>query len=86
MSPDPERLSSSADGPDYRGRCWVVTDGIPGLENRCLGLAEAIGAKPTVKRVRIRPFWRLLMPKLSIRPFAALDPRGDPLPSPGPIS
>lgn len=84
MSPDPERLSPSADGPGYRGRCWVVTDGIPGLENQCLGLAEAIGAKPTVKRVRIRPFWRLLMPKLWIRPFAALDPRGDPLQEPWP--
>ena len=26
--------------------CWVLTDGKPGMENQCLGLAEALGLDP----------------------------------------
>lgn len=84
MSPAHERSLPEGDDAAYRGRCWVVTDGIPGLENQCLGLAEALGARPQLKRVRIRRLWRYLMPRLWLRPFAALDPAGDPLTPPWP--
>lgn len=84
MSPTSEPAAFSPDEGGYRGRCWIVTDGIAGLENQCLGLAEAIGARPEIKRVRIRGLWRLLMPRLWMRPFAALDPRGDRLEPPWP--
>ncbi len=37
--------------------CWVVTDGKAGMESQCVGLAEALGIEPVVKRVRLRfPF------------------------------
>jgi len=41
---------------------WVVTDGKAGMESQCLGLAEALGLDPVVKRVRLRTPWRQLTP------------------------
>lgn len=64
--------------------CWVLTDGKVGMENQCLGLAEALGVAPVVKRVRVRFPWRYLTPHLWLAPFAALDPAGDRLAPPWP--
>jgi len=44
--------------------CWVVTDGKAGMENQCLGVAEALGLTPVVKRIRLRAPWRQLSPFL----------------------
>ena len=38
--------------------CWVVTDGNPGMENQCLGLAEAMGLRPRVVRLEMQKVWR----------------------------
>ncbi|HEX4158408.1 MAG TPA: mitochondrial fission ELM1 family protein [Rhizomicrobium sp.] len=46
--------------------CWIVTDGKSGMESQCLGLAEALGIDPTVKRVALRNPWRDLAPHLRI--------------------
>jgi len=40
--------------------CWVITDGKPGMENQCLGLAEAMGITPDIKRLRLPRAWREL--------------------------
>ena len=45
---------------------WVVTDGKAGMENQCVGLAEALGFAPVIKRVRLRWLWRQLTPYLRI--------------------
>jgi mitochondrial fission protein ELM1 len=42
--------------------CWVVTDGKAGMESQCIGLAEALGLRPDVKRVSMREPWRTLSP------------------------
>jgi mitochondrial fission protein ELM1 len=39
-----------------------VTDGKAGMESQCVGLAEALGLAPMVKRVRLRGPWRQLTP------------------------
>ena len=44
--------------------CWVVSDGKPGMVNQCIGLAEAMGLEPVVKRVAYRAPWRQLSPAL----------------------
>lgn len=44
--------------------CWIVTEGLVGTENQCLGLAEALGLKPVVKRIRLKSPWRQLSPWL----------------------
>ena len=64
--------------------CWVVSEGMAGTENQCLGLAEALGFKPSVKRIAVRAPWRWLPPALWLRPLAALSRRGDRLAPPWP--
>ncbi len=46
--------------------CWVLSDGRAGIENPCLGLAEALGLTPTVKRVALRSPWRQTTPYLPL--------------------
>jgi mitochondrial fission protein ELM1 len=41
----------------------VVSDGTPGMENQCVGLAAAVGLAFTVKRVTPRLPWRWLPPR-----------------------
>lgn len=64
--------------------CWVLTDGKPGMENQCLGLAEAVGASPVVKRIALRSPWRQATPYLPISLRAALKAGSDPLSPPWP--
>ncbi len=64
--------------------CWVVTDGKPGMENQCLGLAEALGLTPVVKRVSLRSPWRQLSPYLRLGNRFAAGPNGDPIRPPWP--
>ena len=44
--------------------CWVLSDGKAGMENQCVGLAEALGLDPVVKRVRLRFPWKQLSPSI----------------------
>jgi len=39
-----------------------VTDGKAGMESQCVGLAEAMGLVPVIKRVRLRTPWHELTP------------------------
>lgn len=65
---------------------WVLSDGKPGMENQCLGLAEALGRlgadDAIVKRIRPRFPWSVLPPHLWVAPLAGLD--GDVLVPPWP--
>lgn len=64
--------------------CWVVSDGKAGMENQCVGLAEAVGLSFTVKRIVVRPPWRWLLPGMWPDPLRAISRRGDPLTPPWP--
>ncbi len=64
--------------------CWVVSEGMAGTENQCLGLAEALGFRPAIKRIRVRAPWRWLPPKAWWHPLAALSHAGDRLAPPWP--
>ncbi len=64
--------------------CWILTDGKTGMEIQCLGLAEALGLEPVVKRVQITKPWRW-MPATWIRdPLSTLGSKGDHLAPPWP--
>lgn len=67
---------------------WVVTDGKPGMENQCLGLAEALmaagGAQPVVKRIAPRFPWSALPPQFWPTPLLAPGGSGDRLEPPWP--
>jgi len=41
---------------------WIVTDGGAGFEVQALGVAEAMGAVPTIKRIKQSAPWRWLAP------------------------
>lgn len=45
---------------------WIVTDGKAGMESQCLGLAEALGLEPIIKRARLRSPWKELSPYLRL--------------------
>lgn len=63
--------------------CWIITEGIAGTENQCLGVAEALGVKPVVKRIALRFPWKQLSPWLPFIP-AALADNCDPIAPPFP--
>lgn len=44
---------------------WIITEGMAGTENQCLGVAEALGVAPTVHRITLRAPWKQLSPWLS---------------------
>ena len=56
------------------------------MENQCLGLAEALGVVPQVKRIKLRAPWEWLPPRLGmlINPLDGLDGQGDMLTPPWP--
>jgi mitochondrial fission protein ELM1 len=54
------------------------------MENQCLGLAEAVGCTPVVKRVTLRGPWRRFSPYLPVALPLALALGSDPLAPPWP--
>lgn len=70
--------------PESIKSCWVITEGIAGTENQCLGLAEALGVTPVVKRIKLRTPWKQLSPWLRVGHQFALAPDSDRLDPPYP--
>ncbi len=65
-------------------RAWVLTEGHIGMENQALGLAEAMGLAPEVKRLRPRFPWSRLPPRLWFAPLRSPGREGDRLEPPWP--
>jgi mitochondrial fission protein ELM1 len=61
---------------------WIVTEGIAGTENQCLGVAEALGVKPVVKRINLRQPWKTFSPYFGFETEHTFT--GDPLTGPWP--
>lgn len=64
--------------------CWVITEGIAGTENQCIGVAEAMGISPTIKRVKLNTPWKQLTPYLRIFNGLAISKDGDEITAPWP--
>ncbi len=64
--------------------CWIITSGDIGTENQCLGVAEALGMHPVVKRIKLRFPWEQMMPWLRFAEQYALSPASDPIDPPWP--
>lgn len=54
--------------------CWVLTEGIAGTENQCLGVAEALGLTPLVKRITLREPWKTFSPTLGFEQWWTFNP------------
>lgn len=64
--------------------CWVVTAGVVGMENQCLGLAARLGLEPIVKRVKLRSPWKQLVPFFRSGLEYAYSGKGDEIAPPWP--
>jgi mitochondrial fission protein ELM1 len=53
---------------------WIVTDGGAGYEVQALGIAEALGVVPEVKRITQAPPWRWLAPWGPVKDANAITP------------
>ncbi len=63
---------------------WALSNGKPGMENQCLGLIEALGATPVIKRIDLAAPFKWLPPHICPATLAALAPGSDPLTPPWP--
>lgn len=61
---------------------WVVSEGMAGTENQCLGVAEALGVTPVIKRIQLRQPWKSLSPYLACETENTFT--GDPITAPWP--
>ncbi len=79
-----EPVSPPVSEPVSQPVCWVLTEGHIGMENQALGVAEAMGLAPVVKRLHPRWPWSWLPPGLWPTPLRAPGPTGDALAPPWP--
>lgn len=63
---------------------WIVTEGLTGTENQCLGIAEALGVDPVVKRIQLNEPWKSLSPYLGFETHATFNNNGDDIAPPWP--
>jgi uncharacterized protein len=80
----PARQNGALPWPHPLPTCWCLTDGRPGMENQAVGLAEAMGLKPVVKRVFLKTPWRILTPHLMAFKRYAFTDGSDPVTPPWP--
>lgn len=65
-------------------RAWVLTDGKAGDETGCLGVAEALGLTPEIRRVAPHAPWVWVMPWGPVDPREAPGRPGSPIAPPFP--
>lgn len=56
-------------------QCWIVTEGMAGTENQCLGVAEALGLSPVVKQITLRTPWKQLSPYIGFECAGTFEPK-----------
>ena len=44
--------------------CWILTEGMIGTQNQCVGVAEALGIEPIIKKIGLRQPWKTCSPWL----------------------
>ncbi|MGH1455583.1 MAG: mitochondrial fission ELM1 family protein [Alphaproteobacteria bacterium] len=53
---------------------WVITEGIAGTENQCIGVADALNVGYEVRKVRLRQPWKTLSPYLGLERSFTFEP------------
>ncbi len=54
--------------------CWVITEGMAGTENQCLGIAEALDLTYEVKRISLKEPWKTLSPFIGLEKENSFTP------------
>lgn len=53
---------------------WIVTEGLTGTENQCLGVAQALDIVPKILKIKLRQPWAALSPWLGLECGATFCP------------
>jgi len=80
----PHKTETGLSWPHPLPTCWSLTDGRPGMENQTVGLAEAMGLTPVVKRVILKTAWRIASPHVTAFKRFAFSEKGDAVAPPWP--
>ena len=64
--------------------CWIVTEGMAGTENQCLGITDQLGITPEIKRIKLRFPWKQLSPYFRVGQKWACSQNSDSLTAPWP--
>ncbi|MGB1077804.1 MAG: mitochondrial fission ELM1 family protein [Bdellovibrionales bacterium] len=62
--------------------CWIITEGLKGTENQCIGIAEMLGLEPVIKTISLKQPWKSLSPYLGFEMKSTFI--GDPIEEPYP--
>lgn len=80
----PAKTGAGLSWPHPLPTCWCLTDGRPGMQNQAVGLAEAMGLTPIVKRVILKTPWRIASPHITAFKRYAFSKKGDAVAPPWP--
>ncbi len=59
-------------------KCWVITEGLIGTENQCIGIANALDIPYEVKRTALNQPWKTLSPYLGFEGYKSFSPALEP--------
>lgn len=65
-------------------KCWIITEGMAGTENQCIGIAQSLGIEPEIKRIKLKSPWKQLAPHLNFMSKYCLAEGSDDLSEPYP--
>jgi uncharacterized protein len=80
----PAKTGAGLSWPHPLPTCWCLSDGSAGMQNQSVGLAEAMGLTPIVKRVILKTPWRIVSPHITAFKRYAFSKKGDMLAPPWP--
>ena len=60
--------------PPKTAPCWVITEGMAGTENQCLGIAEALDLPYEVIRISLKEPWKTLSPFIGFEKESSFTP------------
>lgn len=58
--------------------CWVVTEGMAGTENQCIGVAECLGVVPRIIRSGLKQPWATFSPWLGLEAACTFQEKLEP--------
>ena len=61
--------------PSRKPTLWIVTEGLAGTENQCLGIAQFLDAKAKLLRITLKQPWAALSPWLGLECTATFSPK-----------
>ncbi len=51
---------------DTEKKCWIITEGMAGTENQCIGIAEKLDIGTTIKQISLKQPWKILSPYIGM--------------------